>query len=97
MLKSLSLLLAAFCAFSLIAAEPANLALGKKVIYAVNPDKPTDPDCTKLTDGKINLPPKADKNSANEYFDELRQDYSGSATMSDKLTVGLSTSARRKS
>ncbi|MBO5923255.1 MAG: hypothetical protein J6Q81_01950, partial [Lentisphaeria bacterium] len=87
MLKSLALLLAAFCAISLTAA-PVNLALGKKVIYAVNPDKPTDPDCTKLTDGKINLPPKADKNSANEYFDELRQDYSGSATMSDKLTVG---------
>ena len=80
-------LLALFSVFAL-SAEPVNLALGKKVIYAVAPDKPTDPDCSKLTDGKINLPPKADKNAANEYFDELRQDYSGSATMSDKLTVG---------
>ena len=87
MFRNSLLLLAVCCCFSLTA-DPVNLALGKKVIYAVAPDKPTDPDCSKLTDGKINLPPKADKNSANEYFDELRQDYSGSATMSDKLTVG---------
>ena len=87
-MKMLFVLLGSFCLFSLWAAEPANLALGKKVIYAVAPDKPTDPDCTKLTDGKINLPPDAGKNSANEYFDELRQNYSGRETMSDKLTAG---------
>ena len=74
-------LLASFSVFAL-SAEPVNLALGKKVIYAVAPDNPTDPDCTKLTDGKINLPPQAGKNSANEYFDELRQNYTGGETMS---------------
>ena len=87
-MKKIFILLMALIGFSLLAAEPVNLALGKKVIYAVAPDKPTDPDCTKLTDGKINLPPQASKNSANEYFDEQRQSYSGRETMSDKLTVG---------
>ena len=87
MIKNLLLLLAAVGAFSLTA-EPVNLALGKKVIYAVAPDNPTDPDCTKLTDGKINLPPQAGKNSANEYFDELRQNYTGGETMSKNLTAG---------
>ena len=86
-MKKLLLLLTAACAV-LNAAEPVNLALGKKVIYAVAPDKPTDKECTKLTDGKINLPPKAVKQSTNEYFDELRQSYSGSETMRDDLTVG---------
>lgn len=71
------------------AQAPVNLALGKKVIYAVPPDKPTDPDCTKLTDGKINLPPKTSgKKADSEYFDERRQNYSGRETMQDKLTVG---------
>ena len=80
-------LLASFSVFAL-SAEPINLALGKKVIYAVAPDNPTDTDCTKLTDGKINLPPQAGKNSANEYFDELRQNYTGGETMSKNLTAG---------
>ncbi|MBE6404351.1 MAG: hypothetical protein E7039_11695 [Lentisphaerae bacterium] len=88
MVKKVFLLLAATTVFSLAAAEPVNLAWGKKVIYAVAPDNPTDPDCTKLTDGKINLPPQAGKNSANEYFDELRQNYAGGETMSKNLTAG---------
>ena len=61
-MKSLHLLTAALLGvvfFSLSAySKPVNLARGKKVLYAVAPDNPQDTAVSKLTDGKVNLPPE---------------------------------------
>ena len=85
-----------FCLFSTVfllasvfAAEPVNLARGKKVLYAVAPDNPKDTETSKLTDGMRNLPPGVSQNSGyNDYFDEGQKNYAGSQTMHDRFTVG---------
>ena len=70
-------------------AVPVNLARGKKVLYAVAPDNPTDNAVSKLTDGLLNLPPGVSQNSGhNDYFDESQQDYTGSQTMHANYTIG---------
>ena len=78
-----------FFQHSFSAAEPVNLARGKKVFYAVAPDNPKDTETSKLTDGMRNLPPGVSQNSGyNDYFDEGQKNYSGSQTMRDRFTVG---------
>ena len=85
--------LSAVCANVIFAASaggaPVNLALGKKVIYAVMPDNPQDNAVSKLTDGLRNLPPGVPQKSGhNDYFDESQKDYTGKETMLSKYTVG---------
>lgn len=82
-----------FCAALLLpvisASEYVNLARGKKVLYAVEPDNPKDTENSKLTDGKWNLPPGVQSKAGyNDYFDESQKDYSGSQTMHASKTVG---------
>ena len=85
----LFLLLSCFLVIVAYSAENTNLALGKKVIYAVPPDKPVDNAVSKLTDGKINLPPvRSSQKKGSDYFDEQKQSYSDSETMQDAFTVG---------
>ena len=70
-----------------LAGNEIDLARGKKVFYAVEPDNPKDSTPSKLTDGKINLPPGA-RRAGGDYFDESRRDYTGKGTMSAVRTVG---------
>ena len=92
-MKSLHLLTIAWAGLALVSlpvhGNVVNLARGKKVLYAVAPDNPQDTAVSKLTDGKVNLPPGVTPNSGyNDYFDESQQDYTGSQTMLDRYTVG---------